>query len=308
MSSSSPSHAPPQHRHHQHHHHNTTITTAKQPWLPPSSPPQPPTMGACGFKPPPSSSSPHHCHHRHPLVTATISQPPLQQAPQMGAFGSCFTEKGIITHRTYKNKGKIDSECVSAHDKETQAYLADYQDINGGPVAFGGSIGYITGKVKYQLESSFRGWIILNLRYKRNKRNIAMPELHNKMELLRERTGPLLRQQEPCLQFHFLPNTFWAEAVSTACYVLNRPLGQICWIKSDKDFCLGISLQKQGFLKYDNLVTKRVEENLHINFLENKPNVAGIGPNWLFDLDYLTDSLNYHNDSEENQANLHAGQ
>ncbi|GKG38965.1 hypothetical protein Tco_0460677, partial [Tanacetum coccineum] len=29
---------------------------------------------------------------------------------------------------------------------------------------------------------------------------------------------------------------------------------------------------------------KRVEENLHINFLENKPNVAGIGPNWLFDL------------------------
>ncbi|GKG23393.1 hypothetical protein Tco_0391429, partial [Tanacetum coccineum] len=32
------------------------------------------------------------------------------------------------------------------------------------------------------------------------------------------------------------------------------------------------------------------------------------GPNWLFDLDYLTDSMNYHNDSEENQANLHAGQ
>ncbi|GKC51072.1 hypothetical protein Tco_1073817, partial [Tanacetum coccineum] len=31
-----------------------------------------------------------------------------------------------------------------------KAYLADYQDINGGPVAFGGSRGYITGKVKIQ--------------------------------------------------------------------------------------------------------------------------------------------------------------
>ncbi|GKG47141.1 hypothetical protein Tco_0504338, partial [Tanacetum coccineum] len=29
-----------------------------------------------------------------------------------------------------------------------KAYLADYQDINGVPVAFGGSKGYITGKGK----------------------------------------------------------------------------------------------------------------------------------------------------------------
>ncbi|GJR05061.1 putative ribonuclease H-like domain-containing protein [Tanacetum coccineum] len=77
--------------------------------------------------------------------------------------------------------------------------------------------------------------------------------------------------------------------------------------KSDEGFLVGYSLQSKAFRVY-NLVTKRVEENLHINFLENKPNVAGIGPNWLFDLDYLTDSMNYHNDSEENQANLHVGQ
>ncbi|GKG38459.1 hypothetical protein Tco_0460171, partial [Tanacetum coccineum] len=29
-----------------------------------------------------------------------------------------------------------------------KAYLADFQDFNGGPVAFGGSKGYITGKGK----------------------------------------------------------------------------------------------------------------------------------------------------------------
>ncbi|GKC85960.1 hypothetical protein Tco_1141677 [Tanacetum coccineum] len=47
---------------------------------------------------------------------------------------------------------------------------------------------------------------------------------------------------------------------------------------------------------------------MHITFLENKPNVAGKGPTWLFDLDYLTDSMNYHPVSSENQANIHAGQ
>ncbi|GJR49315.1 hypothetical protein Tco_1399836 [Tanacetum coccineum] len=35
---------------------------------------------------------------------------------------------------------------------------------------------------------------------------------------------------------------------------------------------------------------------------------TGKGPNWLIDLDYLTDSMNYHSVRSENQANLHAGQ
>ncbi|GJV30077.1 hypothetical protein Tco_1386525 [Tanacetum coccineum] len=35
---------------------------------------------------------------------------------------------------------------------------------------------------------------------------------------------------------------------------------------------------------------------------------GGKGPTWLFDLDYLTDSMNYHPVRSENQANIHAGQ
>ncbi|GJU18189.1 putative ribonuclease H-like domain-containing protein [Tanacetum coccineum] len=49
--------------------------------------------------------------------------------------------------------------------------------------------------------------------------------------------------------------------------------------------------------------TKRVEVNLHVNFLEEKPNVQGIGHRWMFDLDYLTDSMNYIPVSLQNQAN-----
>ncbi|GKF49588.1 hypothetical protein Tco_0142839, partial [Tanacetum coccineum] len=33
-----------------------------------------------------------------------------------------------------------------------KAYLADFQDFNGGPVAFGGSKGYITGKGKIKTD------------------------------------------------------------------------------------------------------------------------------------------------------------
>ncbi|GJT08332.1 hypothetical protein Tco_0842794 [Tanacetum coccineum] len=95
-------------------------------------------------------------------------------------------------HRTLKNKGIIDSGC-SRHMTGNKTYLADYQDINGGPVAFGGSRGYITGKGKIQTG------------IKREYSNARTPQ---QIELLRERTGPLLRQQEPCLQIHFYLTLF----------------------------------------------------------------------------------------------------
>ncbi|GJT48788.1 putative reverse transcriptase domain-containing protein [Tanacetum coccineum] len=73
-----------------------------------------------------------------------------------------------------------------------------------------------------------------------------------------------------------------------------------------RDLASPVSPKYKAFRVY-NLETKRVEENLHINFLENKPNVAGKGPNWLFDLDYLTDSMNYQPVTTENKANKTAG-
>ncbi|GJV85049.1 hypothetical protein Tco_1524947 [Tanacetum coccineum] len=49
-------------------------------------------------------------------------------------------------HKALQNKGIVDSGC-SRHMTGNKAYLAEYQDFNGGLVAFGGSKGYITGKV-----------------------------------------------------------------------------------------------------------------------------------------------------------------
>ncbi|GJU71206.1 putative ribonuclease H-like domain-containing protein [Tanacetum coccineum] len=63
--------------------------------------------------------------------------------------------------------------------------------------------------------------------------------------------------------------------------------------KSDEGFFIGYSLSSKVFRVY-NTRTKRVEQNLHIGFLENKPMIEGTGPKWLFDIDFiLTQSMNY---------------
>ncbi|GJR43136.1 putative ribonuclease H-like domain-containing protein [Tanacetum coccineum] len=75
---------------------------------------------------------------------------------------------------------------------------------------------------------------------------------------------------------------------------------------TDEGYLLGYSTSSKAFRVY-NKRTKRVQENLHIDFLEDQPNVAGTGPNWMFDLDFLTNTMNYIPVSVENQVNMDAG-
>nr|GEZ28870.1 hypothetical protein [Tanacetum cinerariifolium] len=141
-----------------------------------------------------------------------------------------------------------------------------------------------------------------------------------------------------------LPIPFWAEAVNTACYVHNRvlvtkphnktpyellhsrlpsigfmrpfgcpvtilntldPLGKFQG-KLNEGFLVGYSVCSKAFRVF-NSRTRIVQETLHVNFMENKPNVAGASPAWLFDIDSLSQTMNYHPISAENQSNTHAG-
>nr|GEX31032.1 ribonuclease H-like domain-containing protein [Tanacetum cinerariifolium] len=57
------------------------------------------------------------------------------------------SSKNDDPQKALKNKGIVDSGC-SRHMTGNKAYLVDYQDYNGGSVAFGGSKGHISGKGK----------------------------------------------------------------------------------------------------------------------------------------------------------------
>ncbi|GJX57627.1 putative ribonuclease H-like domain-containing protein, partial [Tanacetum coccineum] len=76
--------------------------------------------------------------------------------------------------------------------------------------------------------------------------------------------------------------------------------------KAEEGFLVGYSVNSKSFRVF-NSQTRKVEENLHVNFLENKPNVAGQGPNWIFDIDSLTNSMNYQLVTTRNQTNKNAG-
>nr|GFC21366.1 retrovirus-related Pol polyprotein from transposon TNT 1-94 [Tanacetum cinerariifolium] len=62
--------------------------------------------------------------------------------------------------------------------------------------------------------------------------------------------------------------------------------------KGDEGYFIRYSMSSKAFRVF-NKRTRRVEENLHVEFIENKAIEKGAGPNWLFYIDSLTKSMNY---------------
>ncbi|GJT19282.1 putative ribonuclease H-like domain-containing protein [Tanacetum coccineum] len=80
----------------------------------------------------------------------------------------------------------------------------------------------------------------------------------------------------------------------------NRVMCEFCEKKGIKrEFSVAKTRQQNGVAKRRNRTlieavgTMKVEENLHVRFLEDKPIIASDRPKWLFDIDVLTKSMNY---------------
>ncbi|GJY65744.1 putative ribonuclease H-like domain-containing protein [Tanacetum coccineum] len=168
-----------------------------------------------------------------------------------------------------------------------------------------------------------------NLVDKKLRRN-CVARTSQQIGVAERRNRTLIEAARTMLADSKLPTTFWAEAVNTSCYVQNRvlvvkphnktpyelfrgrtpalsfmrPFGCHVTIlntldylgkfdgKSDEGFFVGYLMNSKAFRVY-NIRTRKVEENLHIRFLKDKPIIAGDGPKWLFDIDVLTKSMNY---------------
>ncbi|GKA35061.1 putative ribonuclease H-like domain-containing protein [Tanacetum coccineum] len=125
----------------------------------------------------------------------------------------------------------------------------------------------------------------------------------------------LIEAARTMLADSLLPTTFWAEAVSTACYIFNRVRVTKPQNKTPYELLFGhkpIIRYIRPFGCYvitlDTLsVLGKFNGKSNEGFLVDKPNVKGVGYRWMFNIDYLTDSMNYISVSLENQANPHAG-
>nr|GEW07969.1 hypothetical protein [Tanacetum cinerariifolium] len=172
--------------------------------------------------------------------------------------------------------------------------------------------------------------------------SIARTNQQNGVAERRNRT--LIKAARTMLADSNIPTTFWAKAVNTACYVQNRvfivkprnktqyelfhgripalsfmkPFGCPVTIfntldhlgkfngKADEGFFVGYSLSSKAFRVFNS--RKRIaEEILHVRFCKNTPNVVGSGPDWLFDIDALTRTLNYEPIIVGTQSNGFAG-
>ncbi|GJY25242.1 putative ribonuclease H-like domain-containing protein [Tanacetum coccineum] len=171
------------------------------------------------------------------------------------------------------------------------------------------------------------------------KREYSIARTPQQNGVAERKNRTLIEAARTMLADSLLPIQFWAEAVNTACYVLNRvlvtkpqmktpyeilmgrspnisfmrPFGCSLTIlntldhlgkfdgKSEEGYLLGYSTNSKGFRVY-NRVTRKVQDCLHVNFLENQENQKGKGPDWMFDLDLLTPSMNYIPVRKENYA------
>ncbi|KAJ9535822.1 hypothetical protein OSB04_un001023 [Centaurea solstitialis] len=161
------------------------------------------------------------------------------------------------------------------------------------------------------------------------ERQYSAPRTPQQNGVAERRNRTLIEAARTMLVDSKLPVTFWAEAINTACYVQNRvlvvkskgktpyelfekkkpfigflvPFGIPCTIldtksqlgkfdsKSDDGFFVGYSSQSKA-LRVFNSSSRIIEESDNVKCNEHTPNVPGTGPNWLFDIDSLTNSLN----------------
>nr|GEZ03715.1 ribonuclease H-like domain-containing protein [Tanacetum cinerariifolium] len=215
------------------------------------------------------------------------------------------------------------------------SYLSDFEELNGGYVTFGGNPkgGNISGKGK-----------IKTCKMKGIKREFSVPRTPQQNGIAERKNKTLIEAARTILADLLLPIPFWAKTVNTACYVQNRvlvtkphdktryellhgrtpsigfmrPFGCPVTIlntldslgkfkgKVDEGFLVRYSVNIKAFRVF-NSKTCIVQETLHVNFLENKPNITGSGPTWLFDIDSFTRTMNYQPVIAGNQTKPSAG-
>ncbi|GJY95073.1 ribonuclease H-like domain-containing protein [Tanacetum coccineum] len=121
------------------------------------------------------------------------------------------------------------------------------------------------------------------------KREFSVARNPQQNGVAEKKNRTLIEAARTMLAVSKLPTTFWADAINTACYVQNRVLvikphnktpyepflGKFNG-KADEGFFVRYSTNSKAFRVF-NSRTRILEENLHVKFNENTPNIARSG-------------------------------
>ncbi|GJY40600.1 retrovirus-related pol polyprotein from transposon TNT 1-94 [Tanacetum coccineum] len=247
-------------------------------------------------------------------------------------------QKEIIDHVSKHNSASmifkrfdyIDAQGRSKHMTGNMSYLTDFEEIDGGYVAFGGNPkgGKITcistiktgnldfKNVYFVRELNFNLFSVLQMRDKKNsvlfidtKCVVLSPDF----KLLDENHVLLKVPRKDNMYSVDLKNIVPSGGRKPALSFI-RPFGCPVTIlntidhlgkfdgKADEGFFVAYSTNSKAFRVF-NSRTRIVEENLHVKFSKETPNIAGNGPNWIFDIDALTKYMNYEPVIVGNQSN-----
>nr|GEV12199.1 uncharacterized mitochondrial protein AtMg00810-like [Tanacetum cinerariifolium] len=235
----------------------------------------------------------------------------------------------------------IDSRC-SRHMTRNMSFLSDFEELNGGYVTFrgkpkGGKISrkgkirtgklyfddvYFVKELKFNLFSVSQmcdkknsvlftdtGCLVLSPAFKLPDESqvlLRVPRennMYNNMVLV---TKP--HNKTPYELLHGrTPSIDFMRPFGCPVTILNTldSLGKFDR-KVDEGFLVGYYVSSKAFRVF-NSRTRIVQKTLHVIFLENKPNVVGSGPTWLFDIDSVTKTVNYQPVTTGNQSNPSAG-
>nr|GEY32498.1 hypothetical protein [Tanacetum cinerariifolium] len=210
------------------------------------------------------------------------------------------------------------------------SYLLDFEEINGGYVAFGGNPkgGKITSKGKirtgtecivlsFDFKSPDENYVLLRVPRETNIYNVDLKNIVPSGGLTCLFAMATLDESNlwhrRLVHINFKTMNKQAEAVNTACYVQNRLLVTKPHNKTPYELLLGRT-PSMGFMRsFGCLVTilntldplgkfdGKVDEGFLVGYFVRS------GPTWLFDIDTLTQSMNYQPVVTGNQLNHNAG-
>ncbi|GJV98841.1 putative ribonuclease H-like domain-containing protein [Tanacetum coccineum] len=215
-----------------------------------------------------------------------------------------------------EDEGIFDSGCSRSMTGNMER-LDDFQEFQGGKVTFGGGEGRITGKgtirtptldfenVYYDFMLPDESMVVLRVPRKHNLYTINLNNLSPRGNLAclmaKASVDESVKWHTRMGHVNYKNMNRLVKGIKRDYSNAKTPQQNRVAEKKNRTLIEAARTINRAYRVY-NVPNKRVEETMNLRYLEEKPNVQGLGHEWYFDLDYLTDTLGYKRDKANQSA------